>query len=89
MELNKEHRNAADWKKNKAVLGLEQLMWRKRIVAMFRFIKEGDKSVMDLGAGNMHLKKILSSDVRYYPVDVEKNVRIRFCVILIRESFQI
>lgn len=75
MELNKEHRNAADWKKNKAVLGLEQLMWRKRIVAMFRFIKEGDKSVMDLGAGNMHLKKILSSDVRYYPVDVEKKCK--------------
>ena len=53
--------------------GYEQHMWRKRIVSMSMFLSDEDKSVMDLGAGSMHLRQLLNPDVVYYPVDYKKN----------------
>lgn len=54
--------------------GYEQKDWHKRIVAMKDFLDfEEDKSVMDLGAGSMHLRKILPEGVKYIPVDYKKN----------------
>jgi len=35
-------------------------------------ISEADKSVVDLGAGNMNLRKFLSPDTVYFPVDYER-----------------
>lgn len=55
------------------ILGYEQYDWRKRIVAMASFVNDEDKSVMDLGAGKMHLKRLLNDGVKYYPVDYKKN----------------
>ena len=46
---------------NEEILGYELKKWRKRIVAMAGFISEYDKTVMDLGAGHMHLRKLISS----------------------------
>lgn len=54
-------------------LGYDRPEWRKRIVALSSFITDEDKSVMDLGAGHMHLRRILNKDVLYYPVDYKKN----------------
>lgn len=54
-------------------LGYDRLEWRKRIAALHSFIDEEDKSVMDLGAGSMLLRRMLSEDVIYYPVDYKKN----------------
>ena len=41
------------------VLGYEQFGWRKRMAAILPFISSEDKSVMDLGAGNMNLRNLL------------------------------
>lgn len=54
-------------------LGYERPEWRKRIVALSAFLSNEDKSVMDLGAGHMHLRRLLPDDVLYYPVDYKKN----------------
>lgn len=43
--------------------------FEKRVELMATMINDSSKSVMDLGAGNMSLKKYLSSNVQYYPVD--------------------
>lgn len=53
-------------------LGYEQFKWKKRIVAMARFIDSCDKTVMDLGAGNMHLRGLLDENHIYVPVDYKK-----------------
>lgn len=66
--MNKE-RLQADWSDVEKSLGLEPEMWRRRIVAINDFIKDTDKSVIDFGAGKMFLKKLLRSDVAYFPVD--------------------
>ncbi len=58
---------------NEESLGYEQKSWRKRIVHMYKFITAEDRSVMDLGAGHMHLKKLLDEGVQYIPVDYKKN----------------
>lgn len=44
------------------------IAWKNRIRAMASLIK-GEKSVLDLGCGEMWLKESLDSDVKYYPVD--------------------
>lgn len=62
----------ADWSVNEQTLGLEQLMWRRRIVLLASWIDACDKSVMDLGAGHMHLARLLRPGVRYIPVDYKK-----------------
>lgn len=54
------------------ILGYEQESWRKRIVIVSSFIANEDKSVVDLGAGNMQLGRLVSDDVDYYPVDYRK-----------------
>jgi len=36
------------------------------------YIADDDKSVADLGAGNMNLKKYLSQNTKYYPVDYKR-----------------
>ena len=54
-------------------LGYERPEWRKRIVALSSFLSNEDKSILDLGAGHMHLRRLLSDDVLYYPVDYKKN----------------
>lgn len=61
-----------DWNICEQELGLEQFMWRKRTIACSNFISSNDKSVLDVGAGNMYLRNIYSGDVRYYPLDYTK-----------------
>lgn len=53
-------------------LGYDRPEWRKRMVALSAFISDEDKSVMDLGAGNLQLRRILNRNVKYYPVDCRK-----------------
>lgn len=55
------------------ILGYELFHWKKRLVAMAQFVSEEDQSVMDLGAGSMHLRGLLNSNVTYFPVDYKKN----------------
>lgn len=54
-------------------LGYERLEWKKRIVAMSKFLTIEDQTVMDLGAGNMHLRGLLKPEQHYIPVDYKKN----------------
>lgn len=63
---------ALDWEKTEERLGLHQKMWLDRVEVMVKFIDDTDRKVMDLGAGSMHLKELLSKDVEYYPVDYVK-----------------
>ena len=66
--------NRAHWRgANEESLGYEQRMWRKRIVAISAFIDAADKSVMDLGAGSMLLRRLVPDGVTYIPVDYRKN----------------
>lgn len=62
----------ADWEKNERLLGLEQTKWHRRIVTMSQWIHADDRIVMDLGAGNMHLKHLLPAGAKYIPVDYKK-----------------
>ena len=41
----------------------------RRIILLSHYISPEDKSVIDLGAGNLFLKSLLSEEVDYYPVD--------------------
>ena len=70
-----ENKKPADWRGDlEDKFGYEQKSWHKRIVAMKDFLDfTEDKSVMDLGAGAMHLRKILPEGVKYIPVDYKKN----------------
>jgi len=44
----------------------------KLIEEIAKCIDPNDKSIVDLGAGGMHLKKYITSDSLYYPVDYKK-----------------
>lgn len=67
-------KKSAKWRGDlENTLGYEQFTWKKRIVAMADFITESDESVMDLGAGNMHLRGLLPVRLDYTPVDYKKN----------------
>ena len=69
-----EEKKPLKWRGGDEKKGYEQKNWHKRIVAMKDFLDfDEDKSVMDLGAGSMHLRKILPEGVKYYPVDYKKN----------------
>lgn len=57
------------WEQVEHVMGTDQKIWRKRTIALRKLIKEEDQSVLDIGAGEMYLKKILPDGVRYYPLD--------------------
>ena len=50
---------AVDWGKTEEILGIDQLMWRKRIIALRKLIDDGTQKVLDVGAGAMYLKNIL------------------------------
>ncbi len=72
-ELNKEKRVPPKWRGDlEDVLGYDQGAWRKRIVAVAAMLDESDASVLDLGAGNMYLGRLLSPNVKYIPVDYKK-----------------
>lgn len=63
----------AEWQRNlESKLDYERLEWRKRIVAMADFLDSEDRTVMDLGAGNMHLRGFLDGETKYIPVDYKK-----------------
>ncbi|MDR2572123.1 MAG: polysaccharide pyruvyl transferase family protein [Oscillospiraceae bacterium] len=47
--------------------------YKQRIVILSRFISQKDKSVIDLGAGDMYLKSLLPEGVSYFPVDNTKH----------------
>jgi|GEM_PF-4927130 len=49
--------------------GYEHRGWHMRLVEMADYLSAEDKIVMDLGAGNMHLRKILPEGTKYIPVD--------------------
>lgn len=67
-------KSGAKWRGGyEKLLGYDQKIWRKRIVALSRFISNEDKTVMDLGAGHMHLRKLLPRGTIYLPVDYKKN----------------
>lgn len=61
-----------DWNKAEQELGLDQKKWRKRTIALRKFICEEDRTVLDIGAGSMYLKQILPAQTRYYPLDYTK-----------------
>ena len=67
--MNEENRAPANWESLKHVFGLEQEMWNRRLVCLAEFLTEKDLSVVDFGAGAMHLENILPSGVKYIPVD--------------------
>ncbi|MGN0385617.1 MAG: polysaccharide pyruvyl transferase family protein [Lachnospiraceae bacterium] len=54
-------------------LGYERIEWKKRLVAMAKYINADDMVIMDLGAGNMHLRGLLKPEQKYVPVDYKKN----------------
>ncbi|WP_167958653.1 Coenzyme F420 hydrogenase/dehydrogenase, beta subunit C-terminal domain [Anaerosporobacter faecicola] len=62
----------ADWNVGEKLFGLEQYMWRKRAIVCSKFLNSNDHSVLDVGAGNMYLKKLLDENVIYYPLDYTK-----------------
>lgn len=70
--MNKEKRQAVNWKQKEQVLGLEQVKWHCRMAAMYEFLNNNDRSIIDLGAGNMYLKRLLPDEIEYYPVDYQK-----------------
>lgn len=61
-----------DWNAGEEILGLEQMMWRKRTIACRKFISMDETSVLDIGARNMYLRNILPDTVEYYPLDYKK-----------------
>lgn len=68
-----EEKNILKWQDVDEKKGYEHKDWHKRIVAIKDFLNfEEDKTVMDLGAGSMHLRKILPEGVKYIPVDYKK-----------------
>ena len=60
------------WGDLEGKLGYDRPEWRKRMVALSLFISDADKSVMDLGAGNLQLQRLLNEDVHYLPVDYKQ-----------------
>ena len=62
----------AQWSDVQKVLGLDNELFRKRMLVLASFIDDDDKSVIDFGAGTENLRRLLAPDVKYYPVDYEK-----------------
>ncbi len=54
------------------ILGLDNELFRKRMLVLMKFISPEDKSIIDFGAGAEYLRKLISKDVLYYPVDYVK-----------------
>lgn len=46
-----------DWNAGEEILGLEQMMWRKRTIACRKFISMDETSVLDIGAGNKYTQR--------------------------------
>lgn len=66
-------RKPANWRGDlEEKLGYNQPSWRKRMAVVASFIDSKDKSVMDLGSGNMQLGNTLPDGCEYIPVDYRK-----------------
>lgn len=63
---------AVDWEKTENILGIDQFLWRKRIIALSKLIDEETQKVLDVGAGAMYLRNILPISMEYYPMDCVK-----------------
>ena len=71
--LKTHNHNPAQWRGDlEEKLGYNQPSWRKRMAVVASFIDSKDKSVMDLGSGNMQLGNILPDGCEYIPVDYRK-----------------
>ena len=63
-------KKAAQWTNGiENILGLENELFRKRMVILSSFINNDDKSIIDFGAGAEYLRRIINKDVNYFPVD--------------------
>lgn len=62
------------------ILGLENELFRKRMVVLSSFIRPNDKSIIDFGAGAEYLRKIIDKNIEYYPIDyVKRSERTILC----------
>lgn len=57
------------WKDYDCIVDFSVGKWDYRVKTVADCFDENIKSVLDLGAGAMSLKKYLASDIEYYPVD--------------------
>ena len=58
-----------EWKRREQVKNFSWNAWLDRVRLMSQWITPDIHSIIDLGAGGMVLKNMLSPSVRYYPVD--------------------
>lgn len=58
IDMEKNENNVVDFKR-----------WDRRVEMMAKMISQESNSIVDLGCGQMSLKKYLSEDKNYYPVD--------------------
>lgn len=61
-----------NWKDYDNTIDFSYGKWDYRVSTVASFINEDTKSVMDLGAGAMSLKKYIKKEVKYVPVDYTK-----------------
>lgn len=74
-------KQAAQWTNGlENILGLDNELFRKRMVVLSSFLDENDKSIIDFGAGAEYLRKIIDKGIKYYPVDyVKRSERTILC----------
>ena len=74
-------KKAAQWTNGiENILGLENELFRKRMVILSSFIDKDDKSIIDFGASAEYLRRVINKDVKYFPVDyVKRSERTILC----------